>query len=141
MMAKMMKLYAPRPTCGKEIKVHFLEKVLAVLLADFINAGSSQGHTYLNEGEDQAHSEVGEPVDAAPHHEGGRTGGLQEDLSDKQRRDGTLGEEEEELTSLQAEHRGPGAPAVCKVVQGALGVWFQVGTVSLQDSGSCGEAV
>lgn len=47
------------------------------------------GHAHLDEGEDEAHREVGQPVDCAPHHEGGRTGGLQEGLSDNQWGDGT----------------------------------------------------
>lgn len=73
------------------------------------------GPTHLNEREDQAHGEVGKPVDTATHHEGRRPGGLQEDLRDEQRGDGTLGgrvREEEELPPLKAEqdHTGSWSP-------------------------------
>lgn len=52
------------------------------------DAGAS-GPTHLNEREDEPHGEVREPVDAASNHVGGWPGGLQEDLSDEQSRDGT----------------------------------------------------
>lgn len=57
-------------------------------------------------------------MDAAPHHEGGRPGGLQEDLGDEQRGDGTCGDragEEAERSSPEAEqaHRRPRSP--CRV--------------------------
>lgn len=71
-------------------RVHVLEKVLDLLLEYFGPLGPLGG-TYLNEWEDQAHSEVGEPVDTAPHHVGGRPGGLQEDLGDEQCGDRTWG--------------------------------------------------
>lgn len=75
-----------------------------------------RGHTYLNEGEEQAHGEVGEPVDAAPHHEGGWPGGLQEDLGDEQRGDGTLGGKRGSCTPRRQSEppKGAGAPAVCE---------------------------
>lgn len=99
------------------------------------------GRTYLDEGEDQAHGEVGQPVHASPHHEGRRPGGLQEDLGDEQRGDGTWGRgrvgEEEQLPPLEAAKppKGPGAPAVSggprHQAQGAL---------CLRDSRAGGEA-
>ena len=49
---------------------------------------------HLNEGEDEPHSEVREPVDTASDHVGGWPGGLQEDLSDEQGRDGACGRED-----------------------------------------------
>lgn len=56
-------------------------------------------------------------MDAAPHHECGRPGGLQEGLSDEQRGDGTLGEGEEALSSRK-DPTGPAAPSG----EGALGL-------------------
>lgn len=45
--------------------------------------------THLNGREHKAHDEVGEPVHCPVHHEGGRPGGLQEDLSPHHGGDGT----------------------------------------------------
>lgn len=64
--------------------------VLAWWLGDVGDAGAL-GATHLNEGEDEPHSEVREPVDTPSDHVGGWPGGLQEDLSDEQGRDGTCG--------------------------------------------------
>lgn len=60
-------------------------------LGDAGDAGDAGalGPTHLNEWEDEPHGEVREPVDAASDHVGGWPGGLQEDLSDEQGRDGT----------------------------------------------------
>lgn len=45
---------------------------------------------HLDGREHEAHDEVGEPVHSPVHHEGGRPGGLQEDLGPHHRGDGTL---------------------------------------------------
>ena len=66
---------------------------LAWWLGDVGDAGAL-GATHLNEGEDEPHSEVREPVDTASDHVGGWPGGLQEDLSDEQGRDGACGRED-----------------------------------------------
>lgn len=73
-------------------------------------------------------------MDASPDHEGRRPGGLQEDLSDEQRGDGTLGEEEAELFSLRAEQGLQGSWSPC-CVRGALGVWSSMGVTAARTPG------
>lgn len=68
-------------------------KILAWCLGNVGDAGAL-GPTHLNEWEDEPHGEVREPVDTASDHVGGWPGGLQEDLSDEQGRDGTCERED-----------------------------------------------
>lgn len=80
-------------------------------------------------------------MDAAPHHEGGRPGGLQEDLGDEQRGDGTWGEGEAGLFSLRAERGRQRSLPELLLCAGCPGPVAQQGSDSRQDSWPCGEAV
>lgn len=91
------------PAEGKQC---FLKPCLPQGWAGWDRGWGQEPRTHLDRREHEAHDEVGEPVHSPVHHEGGRPGGLQEDLGPHHGGDGTSRAE----STGPVERRGLGGP-------------------------------